>query len=97
MFGICTSISTTSNSPSSTAATASPPSLATVTECPCFSSRRIASFWLMALSSASSTRSLGATRAASGGSAAAARRSTGRPRDRAMASSRADCLTGFSR
>jgi hypothetical protein len=45
MFGVCTSIGITSNSPSFAVATASAPSLATVTVCPCFCGRRTASFF----------------------------------------------------
>ena len=55
--GICTSMSTRSNGCLASAASASLPLPATTTACPCFSSRRTASFWLTGLSSASSTRS----------------------------------------
>ena len=51
--GICTSISTRSNSSAAVAATASWPLPATVTVCPCPSKSATASFWLTRLSSAS--------------------------------------------
>ena len=53
--GICTSINTKSNGWCSKALSTSRPLAAKVTRCPCFSNKRLASFWLTTLSSANRT------------------------------------------